>query len=1302
MNTAIAFIRSTAVAVLVAAVTLAFSSHSTAQTLGEALNAPQLAWTTGGTSPWLAQPVVTHDGTLAGQSGTISHNQESWIETTVIGPGPLSFWWKVSSEAGYDFLEFQTNGVLATRISGTVNWQQVSYPLGPGSHTLRWRYTKDGSDNAGLDQGWLDEVSYVPIPTSGPPVIVTEPVSRTNLAGTAATFSVTAGGAEPLSYQWQFNTTNLADAATAELTLPDVQVAQAGDYRVIATNHLGSVTSSVARLTVFDPADLGTALNAPELVWTTGGHASWTAQMTNTHDGTLAGQSGTITHSQESWVETTVMGPGALSFWWKVSSEASYDFLEFRTNGTLATRISGSGDWQQRSYLLGPGSQTLRWRYVKDSSTSSGSDRGWLDEVSYVPIPTSGPPVVVTDPVSQVNQAGTTATFSVTAGGAEPLAYQWQCYSTNLAGATAASLTLTNVQPEQTGDYRVIVTNSLGSATSAVARLTVFSPADLGLAVNAPDLEWTTGGSASWLVQPTITHDGLLAARSGTITHSQQTWMETTVAGPGALSFWWKVSSEDDYDFLEFFVNGALTASISGEVDWQQLDFTLPAGPQTLRWHYLKDNSSSAGSDRGWLDEVSFVPPPTTGPPVILANPASLTALAGTVAEFTALAGGEPPLAFQWLRHGAPLVEGGNVAGVLTTTLTLTNVLKADAAGYALRVTNNHGSVTSVVATLSVQDPAILTPPASQIRSPGASALFTVQTGGTPPLTYQWRQDGVPLIGATQSSLALSNVDLSHAGLYDVVVSNVFDSILSSAAELSVNGAALDGGFNPGAEGGIYCFAVQSDGKILVGGSFSLLGGQPRANIARLNPDGTLDADFNPGSSSWVSSLAVQADGKILVGGEFTMLGGESRTSIGRLNTNGTLDTEFNAGAVGGSHSVQCLAVQPDGKILVGGGFTSLAGQSRNRIARLDADGTLDPDFNPGADWFVYTLAVQPDGKILVGGGFNTIGGQTRRYFARLNSDGTLDSGFNVYANDEVYCVAVQPDGKILLGGLFDSLRGEQREYIARLHTNGLPDASFNPGADWTVLSLLLQTDGKILVGGAFEMLGGRSRSRLGRLNADGTMDVGFNPGADYHVYALAIQPDGKILAGGSFQELGGQPRSRIGRLNNTEPATQSLTFDGASILWQRAGSGPEVGRATVDYSSSPENWISLGEAARTAEGWRWTNVALPPQARLRARGFTTGGYQNGSTWFVETQADVEAIVPLRILVGDGSFGLVSNQFGFNVTGPAGQIVVIEGSTNLHTWLPLRTNPLDDGPWFFSDAEWSLRPLRFYRVRLEQ
>jgi len=686
------------------------------------------------------------------------------------------------------------------------------------------------------------------------------------------------------------------------------------------------------------------------------------------------------------------------------------------------------------------------------------------------------------------------------------------------------------------------------------------------------------------------------------------------------------------------------------------------------------------------------------GPPVFNIQPASVTSDAGTTVAFSAAARGSGLLSFQWLRNGVPLADGGNRAGTGTAVLTLTSVLGADAGGYSVVVSNGFGSVTSVVAILAVLDPAITVQPASQIGQSGQTLTLSVTAAGTPLLSYQWWKEGVALAWGTGASLTLSNLQASDDGGYSVVVSNQYGSVTSAVALLTVNLAPLDSGFNPGANGDAFSLALQADGKILVGGWFDTLGGQSCTNIGRLKADGTLDTSFNPGANNDVYSLALQTDGKILVGGWFTTLGGQSRSCIGRLNADGTVDTTFNPGTGGGELRlwVYCVALQPDGKIVVGGWFDTLGGQSCTNIGRLNADGTLDTSFNPGADSGVTSLALQADGKIVAGGWFTTLGGQSRNNIGRLNADGAVDTSFNPGNGGGVYSLALQPDGKILVGSVFYMLGWQH--YLGRLNADGTLDTSFNPGANNGVNSLALQTDGKILVGGGFTTLGGQSRNFIGRLNADGTADPSFNPGTDGGVYSLALQPDGKILVGGYFATLGGQSRTNIGRLNNTAPATQSLTFDGSAVTWLRGGTSPEVWRTTFEFSTDGTDWASLGAGARVAGGWQLSSVSLPsPTGTIRARGYVTGGQYQGSAWFVESDLLVGA--PLVILVTDPNFGLLSGHFGFRFTGTAGQVVIVETSTNLATWTPVATNTLGAAPLYFSEPYSGNFPQKFYRLR---
>lgn len=319
-----------------------------------------------------------------------------------------------------------------------------------------------------------------------------------------------------------------------------------------------------------------------------------------------------------------------------------------------------------------------------------------------------GAPAITLHPLGQVVAKGGTVMLHARAAGNPPLHYQWQQDGVDMPGATNASLTLSNLLGRNTGGYRLVVSNLLGTTASRAAVLAMPFSTNLPAALNATDLAWTTYASAlpagpqmtnGWFAQIRETHDDDTAAQSGPIAHHQQSLLQTTVTGPGLLSFWWKVSSEPGYDFLRLFWNnmGVAYASISGETDWRQVTLTLGSGTHTLRWAYVKDGSVNAGRDAGWLDEVRFV-----AAPAIALQPVSQTVALGTNVTMSGSATGAAPLSYQWLKNGT------NLPDATTASLTLTNVARRDSASYALRVCNEAGCVTSSNAVLRVLVPQIL------------------------------------------------------------------------------------------------------------------------------------------------------------------------------------------------------------------------------------------------------------------------------------------------------------------------------------------------------------------------------------------------------------------------------------------------------------------------------------------------------------------------------------------------------------------------------------------------------------------
>jgi len=452
-------------------------------------------------------------------------------------------------------------------------------------------------------------------------------------------------------------------------------------------------------------------------------------------------------------------------------------------------------------------------------------------------------------------------------------------------------------------------------------------------------------------------------------------------------------------------------------------------------------------------------------------------------------------------------------------------------------------------------------------------------------------------------------------------------------ARLNADGS-LDASFNPGTgvNAAVADISLQPDGKVLIGGFFSTYNGTSRNNIARLNIDGSLDASFNPGTGAdnTIRSLALQHDGKVLIGGWFSSYNGTSRNYIAGLNADGSLDANFNPGpGIGANSSVRSLALQPDDKVLIGGRFTDYNGTSRNRIAGLNADGSLDAGFNPGTganDW-VNSLVLQPDGKVLIGGQFFSYNGTPRKRIARLNADGSLDVGFNPGTganNGGVESLALQPDGKVLIGGRFTDYNGTSRNRIARLNADGSLDAGFNPGtgANDEVIAFALQPDGKVLIGGRFTNYNGTPRNRIARLNADGSLDAGFNPGtgADLDVVALSLQPDGKVLIGGDFNNYNGTSRNKIARLNADGSLDASFNpVIGANNTIRSFALQPDgkvlIGGSFTTYNGTPRNRIarlnadgSLDDSFNPGTGANdWVNsLALQPDGKVLIGGWFT------------------------------------------------------------------------------------------------
>ena len=375
-----------------------------------------------------------------------------------------------------------------------------------------------------------------------------------------------------------------------------------------------------------------------------------------------------------------------------------------------------------------------------------------------------------------------------------------------------------------------------------------------------------------------------------------------------------------------------------------------------------------------------------------------------------------------------------------------------------------------------------------------------------------------------------------------------------------------------GADQPIYSLALQSDNKLLISGEFATYSDIVHRSLSRINPGGDLDTTFDIGAgfNDQLRALVLQPDGRVVVGGLFTNVSSVNRSHVARLNIDGSLDTSFNPGA-GSDNPIFALALQPDGRVLIGGSFTSFNGVNRPNLARLNTNGTLNLSFNVGTgpNGVVYAIAVQNDGRILIGGDFTAVNNNTNYHrLARLNVDGSLDTSFvagtNVIvvrtnlvggvqtlttnwlseagADAPVRSLLVQPDGMILVGGSFTNFAGTGKAFLVRLFATGKMDNAFmadstvavaDRGPNEAVYALALQADQKILAGGAFTRVNGVTRNSITRLNLDGTTDpsINFGLGANGFVAAIQVQPDRKIVLGGGFTSYDGKKRNHLVRI---------------------------------------------------------------------------------------------------------------------------------------------------------------------------
>jgi uncharacterized delta-60 repeat protein len=442
-----------------------------------------------------------------------------------------------------------------------------------------------------------------------------------------------------------------------------------------------------------------------------------------------------------------------------------------------------------------------------------------------------------------------------------------------------------------------------------------------------------------------------------------------------------------------------------------------------------------------------------------------------------------------------------------------------------------------------------------------------VSANGAARINSDGTRDTAFVVGSGFGGSAINSLVLGNNGtsdFYDIggafttykgTTQNRFARILANGD--LVTSFAIGTGFNSQVNASV----IQSDGKVVVVGPFATYQGVTATRIIRLNTDGTIDTTFvtNAGiNNNITNNMIILANGKLLVGGSFTTYGALVAGRIMQVSNN-LIDNTFNVGS-GFNFSVRKI-VKQGSQYLIGGAFTGYQGvTSRNGLIRLNSDGTFDSTFFLGFDSIadIYQVILLSDGKILVGGSFTTHNAITIRGVVRLNADGTRDTTFNDggvgigTGSNSVRAIAIQSDGKYLVAGNFTTYNGVSVPRLIRLNTDGTLDTTFiggsTSGGAGIINEMVIQSDGKILIAGDFiSYTGTIDCYYFARLNADGTFDstfdLGTNGGFNGITRSVVVQSDGKILVGGDFNVApDGSSVGGIERLNAN--GTVDTTFN--------------------------------------------------------------------------------------------------------------------------------------------------------------
>jgi uncharacterized delta-60 repeat protein len=962
------------------------------------------------------------------------------------------------------------------------------------------------------------------------PQITTQPENVIAINGQPASLSVSVTSPTAISYQWFLNDVLVSGATSATYPIASASSANEGVYTVRVTNDYDTIWSSPARLTIVPP---------PGAI--ASGFTPLAANIFNTSILALA-----------TAPDGGVYAGGAFT---SVAGDANRNRLaKINANGSLDTGFTppniSNGD--VRSIAVQADGKVI----AVGTFTTVGS--------------VTRNRVVRLNPDGSLDTDFATAIGSASNGDVKVVAIEPS--GTILLGGSISSWNGTSIG--NTGLVRLSAEGSYLGTTNAIWPSTNGIQDILPLSNGNVLVSYDTTSSSHQKVRrlnASLTHDTSFVFGTSSNRRAENMALaadgDYLFAGNGGLL---KVSADgtsvtslsgfQTYDVLRQW-NGKILQARSSNLSRLLVDGTTdPSFVVSTQPNGIVNRFAARGDGKVWVGGNFSTYNGTTVNRLFLLNsdvipiaitrqPAALTlADPGSNVTLTVEASGISAISYQWFRNGSP------IPGANGPNLVLENVTIANNGDYTCTVTNLQGSDTSQVAELIILDaPVIL----SQTTAPveileGGGFILTVNAIGVPTLSYEWRRNNVPLVngpgvsGADGPTLTITNAPTTLAGSFTAVVTNSIDSATSTPVVVDVleNQAAMAPGFAPPTiTGTVRQVYPLPGGKVLIGGDFTSASDGSNTSGARLavvNADGSIEPVAGLSADGPVYAIRDGGDGKILIAGNFNLVNGEIRRRVARLNANLSLDLDFDASTGFGQFGGLALDVarEASGTIMVAGQFGDFnADPAADYVVRLTATGAHDTSFTSTANSFVNRVFPQADGKVVLAGWFSTWSGNAAgRYLVRTLSDGSRDDSlaFATGSFDSLNDAHDLGDGRFLAAPGF---LGAAHLY----DVTGAKNAAFlsqgQPNAQ--VSAFAVDASGRILVGGNFTTIAGASHNRIVRITPEGLRDDTFaiGTGLDGIVEDILVAPDGSIWVGGNFTSYNGIPVQRLVRLKGTSGA---------------------------------------------------------------------------------------------------------------------------------------------------------------------